>query len=140
MDRFAEKLKAARKRTGMSQAELAELIGVTVRSFTDYECGRMIPRMKKIDKLAEALGVTTLYLTNDSIDDPGFGSAAERKIREAGSLYGEEMAAEMNTLLERNTAFLAGGETPQVLKDQFFEALMSAYLTCKEEAAARQRV
>ena len=132
---FADKLKAARKKAGLSQAELAERIGVTVRSFTDYECGRAVPRQKKIEKLADALGVTTLYLMNDSVDDPGFGIHVEATIRNAGKQYGESIADEMSSLLERNAVFFAGGETPQEVKDRFFEALMTAYLTCKQESA-----
>ena len=134
MNRFAEKLRLARKNAGMSQAELAERIGVTVRSFTDYECGRAVPRPKKMERLAQELGVTTVYLTNDTIDDPKFGVRVEEKIREAGEMFGESAAAEMMELLERNTAFLAGGETPQVMKDKFFEALMVAYVACKKES------
>ena len=136
MDRFAEKVKLMRKNTGMSQAELAEQIGVSTRSFTDYECGRAFPRRKKLEKLADALGVTTVYLTNDSVDDPRFGVVVEQKIREAGEMFGEDAAAEMSRLIERNTAFLAGGRIPQALKDKFFEAVMDAYVTCKKESAA----
>ncbi len=134
MSCFADKLKTARKRAGLSQAQLAERIGVTVRSFTDYECGRAVPRQKKIEKLADELGVTVLYLTNDSVDDPEFGIHVESTIRNAGKQYGESVASEMSSLLERNTVFFAGGETPQEVKDKFFEALMAAYLTCKRES------
>ena len=37
-------------------------------------------------------------------------------------------------LLDRNSAFFAGGEIPQEDKDAFFEAIMTAYVTAKEEA------
>lgn len=40
----------------------------------------------------------------------------------------------MNALLEQNAAFFAGGELSQEAKDDFFQAVMKAYLTCKEEA------
>ena len=40
----------------------------------------------------------------------------------------------MAELLEANAALFAGGELSQDEKDAFFEAVMKAYLTCKEEA------
>lgn len=139
MSCFADKLKVARKKAGLSQAELAERIGVSVRSFTEYECGRSVPRQKNLEKLADVLGVTTIYLMHDSVDDPNFGARADASIRKAGKKYGESVADEMSSLLKRNTVFFAGGETPQELKDKFFEALMAAYLTCKRESEQAER-
>lgn len=43
-------------------------------------------------------------------------------------------AAEVNALLERNAALFAGGELSQEAKDAYFEAVMKAYLACKEKA------
>ena len=40
----------------------------------------------------------------------------------------------MAELLDRNMAFLAGGDVDQEAKDAFFDALMTAYVTCKNEA------
>ena len=40
----------------------------------------------------------------------------------------------MDSLLEQNAALFAGGTLDQEAKDAFFEAVMKAYLTCKEEA------
>ncbi len=137
MERFPVKLKECRKRAGLSQEELASRIGVTQRSLTDYECGRAVPRRRRIERMADILGVTTLYLINDSIEDPSFGENAEKQIRSAELTYGEETSMEMSELIERNTAFFAGGDIPQEDKDRFFEALMMAYVACKKEAGRR---
>lgn len=40
----------------------------------------------------------------------------------------------MDELLRDNTAIFAGGELSQEQKDAFFEAVMKAYITCKDEA------
>lgn len=40
----------------------------------------------------------------------------------------------MDSLLEQNLALFAGGELDQGAKDAFFEAVMKAYLKCKDEA------
>ena len=70
MERFSEKLRQSRKRVRLSQSQLAERVGVTQRSMTNYECGRAVPRRKTLRKMAEELHVTVEYLTNDAVDDP----------------------------------------------------------------------
>lgn len=37
-------------------------------------------------------------------------------------------------LLRKNTALFAGGDLSQEEKDAFFEAVMRAYVACKDEA------
>ena len=43
----------------------------------------------------------------------------------------------MDQLLQENTALFAGGELSQEQKDMFFQAVMTAYVTCREEAKAK---
>jgi len=49
-------------------------------------------------------------------------------------LYGAKGVRDMNELLADNAALFAGGELSQEQKDAFFEAVMTAYVTSKEEA------
>ena len=109
MDRFPEKLRAARKAKAMNQTELAEAVGVTQRSLTNYECGRAVPRESVLRKLAETLGVTVEYLVNDQTDDPNVNRMAEEQINVVRSQFGSKGAREAEELLKRNVAFLAGG-------------------------------
>lgn len=52
------KLKEARKRNGgYSQRELAELIGVSAMTISNWETGRSIPALTKWKKAAEVLGM-----------------------------------------------------------------------------------
>ena len=74
------------------------------------------------------------YLTNDNATDPDAGRIREEKIEEVRETFGDRGAAEMAELLDRNMAFLAGGDVDQEAKDAFFDALMTAYVTCKNEA------
>lgn len=67
---FEEKVKKARINAGMSQAQLAEKVGVSVRAITAYERDGSKPRPAKLAKLAEALKVSTNYLTDDNCDNP----------------------------------------------------------------------
>ena len=136
MDRFPEKLKAARKEKEMNQTELAQAIGVTQRSLTNYECGRAKPREAVIRKLADVLDVTVEYLINDETDDPNANRRVEEQINGVRSQFGSKGAREAEELLKRNVAFLAGGSVDQEAKDAFFQALMTAYVTCKNDASA----
>ena len=135
MDRFPEKLRTVRKEKELNQTELAQAVGLTQRSLTNYECGRAIPRPATIRKLAEALDVTVEYLTNDATDDPDARRAEEAQIEAARAQFGSKGAREAADLLERNRAFLAGGTVDQETKDAFFQALMTAYVTAKAAAS-----
>lgn len=45
----AKKLKAARRRSGLSQARAAEACSVSLRSWQYYEAGKIIPRQPMIE-------------------------------------------------------------------------------------------
>lgn len=137
MERFPEKLKAARKKAKLNQTELAKRVGVTQRSLTDYERGKAFPRKTILRRLAEALDVTAEYLTCDETDDPNAGKLREERLGAARELFGGKGEREMRELLDRNAAFFAGGDVDQEAKDAFFDALMTAYVLCKHEARAK---
>ncbi|MEG0911915.1 MAG: XRE family transcriptional regulator, partial [Ruthenibacterium sp.] len=84
--------------------------------------------------LAKTLQVSVEYLMNDEITDPKYGIEKAPYIEEAREKFGSRAALEMDALLEQNTALFAGGSLDQDAKDIFFEAVMKAYLTCKDEA------
>jgi transcriptional regulator with XRE-family HTH domain/tetratricopeptide (TPR) repeat protein len=55
---FGEALKAYRRQSGMTQEDLAAQAGVSVRSISNLECGRIgAPRPHTVQLLAEALGL-----------------------------------------------------------------------------------
>lgn len=137
MERFPEKLRETRKAKEMNQTELAEAIGVTQRSLTNYERGCAVPRKKILRKMAEVLGVTVEYLTNDETDDTEAGRMREDHINAARDQFGSKGAREAASLMDQNLAFFAGGDIDQEEKDAFFDALMTAYITCKNEARAK---
>ncbi|MEE1068555.1 MAG: XRE family transcriptional regulator, partial [Fibrobacteraceae bacterium] len=55
-------------------------------------------------------------------------------IEDAREKYGSKGAKDVDKLLADNAALFAGGELSQEQKDEFFQAVMVAYVTCKEEA------
>lgn len=131
---FSEKLKEARAKLKLNQQQLADLIGVSKRSVAAYEVEGVMPRGTVTRNLAKTLQVSVEYLMNDEITDPKYGIEKAPYIEEAREKFGSRAALEMNALLEQNTALFAGGSLDQDAKDIFFEAVMKAYLTCKDEA------
>ncbi len=131
---FSDKVKIARDERGINQEELATQMGVSRRSVVAWETTGTKPRGWRIRKLAEILDVSEDYLANDEITDPKYGIEKKEYVEETRSRFGDRAAKEMDSLFERNVALFAGGEISQEAKDAYFEAVMKAYLACKDEA------
>ena len=56
------RIKAARKVAGLTQKELGERLGVSAAMIAQYETGSRFPKMETIEKLAQALDVTSSIL------------------------------------------------------------------------------
>lgn len=69
---FADKLIKLRKKSGMSQEELAEKMNVSRQSVSKWEGAQSIPDLEKILQLGELFGVTTDYLLKDELEDEEF--------------------------------------------------------------------
>lgn len=137
MKGFSEKVKDARASLGLSQPQVAQMAGVSVRSILAYEKGEKTPRQGTVLKLAKALQVSVKFLTDDACEDPVEDIEKDGYIEQARERYGAQGVKEVNELLKENAALFAGGELSQEQKDAFFEAVMKAYITCKE--AAREK-
>lgn len=131
---FSDKIKRSREVRKLSQQELANLTGVSKRTIASYESTNAIARPSTMRKLADALMVSVEYLENDEIIDPTYGLEKKEYVDEARERFGAKAAKEMDFLLEKNSALFAGGELSQEAKDDFFAAVMKAYLACKDEA------
>ena len=68
---FGERLKALRKKAGLTQEELAEAVDVHINSVSRWENNELTPKTLKIKALAKALNVTELDLLNDQPPDSG---------------------------------------------------------------------
>jgi len=137
---FADKLREARKLRKLSQDELAKLTGVSRRSVIAWENAEVTPRARTMKKIAESLQVSLDYLKHDEITDPLHGVTTKEYIDEARERYGEKAAQELDFLLERQRVFFAGGEINQDAKDAFFEAVVKAYMACKDEAKRKSNL
>lgn len=66
LPQYSRRIVSLREGLGMSQKELANLVGVTAPAVTMWESGVRFPRGKALSKLAKALGVSQSYLLDDS--------------------------------------------------------------------------
>ena len=137
MKTFSEKVKDARLQLGLSQTQLGEAVGISLRAIVSYEKGEKKPRPGTMLNLAKALGVSVKFLSDDTCENPMEDIEKDGYIAEAREKYGSKGARDVDKLLADNAALFAGGELSQEQKDAFFQAVMTAYVTCKEEAKAK---
>ena len=64
---FMNNLKIIRRAKGLSQKELAEKTGLTIRIISYYENEATSPPIDKIEIIANALGITIADLLNDKV-------------------------------------------------------------------------
>lgn len=55
--RSINRIKLARMINGLSQSELAKMVGVTPGAVSQWEMGRTFPSVRKLKKLSNVLGV-----------------------------------------------------------------------------------
>jgi len=134
---FSDKIKRAREVAKLTQNELAQEVGVSQRTIASYESGGARARRSTIEKLARALKVSVKFLSDDTCTDPLADIEKDEYIDQARELYGAKGVRDMDALLADNAALFAGGELSQEQKDAFFQAVMTAYVTSKEEASKK---
>lgn len=85
MVEFGQRLKSLRKQRGMTQKQLADLIGVQNSIISFYEVGDRFPSPEIIIKLAAIFHTSTDYLLgverNRTIDISGLDAEDEKVIR-----------------------------------------------------------
>lgn len=131
---FSDKIKRSREVAKLTQLELAQEVGVSQRTIASYESGGARARRSTTEKLARALKVSVKFLSDDDCTNPLEDIEKDEYIDQARAMYGSKGVRDMEELLQDNAALFAGGELSQEQKDAFFQAVMTAYVTCKEEA------
>ena len=90
--RFGEKVHKLRKENGMTQAELAKMLGVHHRTIIGYERDGRYPRNREIyQKLADVFHVPVSYLYSDEVSfmDDAAANYIENEREEAKQLAQE---------------------------------------------------
>lgn len=79
---FCEKLTELRRKTGLSQEQLADRLGVTRQSVSKWESGAAMPELGKLIALSELFGVSIDYLVKDGDAlDPAAEQESSRSAR-----------------------------------------------------------
>lgn len=72
---LAEKIALLRRRSGLSQEELAEQMQVSRQSVSKWESGTSIPDLEKILRLSALFGVSTDFLLKDELNEQALPDA-----------------------------------------------------------------
>ena len=137
MKTLGEKVRDCRAALDMSQKDLAEKAGIAERTIGGYETGTRVPRATQLYKLAKALEVSTEYLKDDSVDDPSYGIDRMEYVEDIRRSSGNKNAIDLETMLKENQAMFAGGEISLEEKQEYFDALMAAFVECKQAASEK---
>lgn len=106
MSSIGQKLKTLRKGKKMTQQELADSLGITRCSVSNYECGRRSPHISELQRYAEYFGVDLSY----------FGIASKDEVFD---------------LLSRAKEVFKSERVSPELKQKIFEEIMKLYLKLK---------
>lgn len=113
----------------MSQAELAEKLGVSQQTISKYERGTREPDNETLVKLAEIFNCSIDYLLGKTdIRNP-----YDEFLTQAKEKYGSRGKKQAEELLENIQSLFDGGELPDEDKDEFFRAITEIYFESKEK-------
>ena len=65
MNVFGENLRRIRKARGISQEELARMLGTSKQVISRYENGQRSPKLSTVEEYADKLGVSAAMLVTD---------------------------------------------------------------------------
>ncbi|MBD5145494.1 MAG: helix-turn-helix transcriptional regulator [Ruminococcus sp.] len=97
---LADKIIYLRKKSGWSQEELAEKLGVTRQSVSKWEGAQSVPDLERILQLGKVFGVSTDYLLKDEMETEE--SVSESDIDNEGSPLRKVSMEEANRFLRIN--------------------------------------
>ena len=73
MDKISERIKHSRTTIGLKQKEVADALGVSINLVSKWELGQAHPRERHLQKLADALQISKVFLMfgQEYFDDEG---------------------------------------------------------------------
>ena len=123
--KFGDKVKELRRKSGLSQRDVAKGIGITKRTLANYEGGIYYPKNRSVYfKLAKLFDVDVNYLLTE--DEEFLTLATENYARR-----GQEQA---KAILEQAAALFAGGELSDTDQLTFLHTMQALYLESKKIA------
>lgn len=126
--KFCDKVRSMRREFHFTQSELAEKLGVSLRTVTNYETGQRYPQRREIyDKLGEIFHVHPNYFLSE---DEG------EELMPRPIYPSEPQDVQMNHLVRQVTSLFAGGRLSEHDKDAVMRALTEAYWDSKQRQKA----
>jgi len=120
---FGDRVKELRNLTGMSQQELANKAGLSLRSIQNYESNQRYPKdVAILNKLCKALNTTIEELMKEE----------DNFIQEASEKYGTRGKKDAQKLVDELGGLFAGGELNEEDKDKVFRAITEMYWKAKD--------
>lgn len=115
---FSRRLKGLRQMSGLTQKELADEIGLTLRTIQNYELGLSMSKSKStVARISEyfQVPVSSLFEADDFY------------VMDAEQKGGQEAGSEMRILLSDMSALFAGGTLSDEDKDMVMKTLNDLY-------------
>lgn len=120
---FGDKIKELRSMAGLSQQELANKTGLSLRSIQNYESNQRYPKdVAILNKLCAALSTTIEILMKEE----------DQFILEATAKFGSRGKNDAEKLIEEVGGLFAGGELNEKDKDKVFRAITEMYWKAKD--------
>lgn len=102
MDKTGKFIASCRKESKLTQAQLAERLGITDRAVSKWETGKSLPDASIMQELCNILGITVNELfTGERLDTENYKETAEKNLREMLRIEREK-----NQKLEKAEAFI----------------------------------
>lgn len=86
-------LRQVRKTNEMTQAQVAELVGVERSTYTSWESGRSLPKPAQFIMLSKIFDVSFEFLTSPAMSKP---LKANSKVDDPHRVYGDSYISELN--------------------------------------------
>lgn len=123
--KFGEKVKELRAKKGLSQPELAKLVGTSTRTIAAYESCNSYPRNQEMySKLADIFEVNVDYLRTES----------DAFITDAGEQYGRRGQLQAEEILAQTAQLFAGGTLSDDDAAAFIMDMQQIYWDSKKRA------
>ncbi len=125
--RCGEKIRQLREGAHMSQTELGQMLGVSLRTVQRYEQCERIPTADVLVHIGRIFDVTSESMLSD-----------EDLFINAATKLGARSAIQARELVNAVGGLFAGGELSQEDKDAVMQAIMEAYWDAKARHAQKQ--
>lgn len=125
---FGEKLKKLRDSHKLTQTQMAEILGVSLRTYQYYEAGRMYPKDATVyQRIAARFNVTADNLLGNQ----------DLFIIEAQSKYGARGRDQASQIIEATEALYAGGTLSEEDEQAFYRQMTRIFDKVKQRNAQR---